>query len=59
MTDVKKITDGKKVKDYLQAKGHTKTKLDKLKWNTSVDIIESTVKLHGQTPENYRNSGLG
>jgi hypothetical protein len=59
--DVKpaKVTDAKQVQDYLKAKGLTTAQVSKEKWVSPEEIIESVVKLHGQTMENYRQGGLG
>jgi hypothetical protein len=54
-----KIEDAKKVKDYLKTKGMKAADVDKEKWDTAEDIIESVVKLHGGTLEAYRQGGLG
>ena len=57
--EIEKQADAKKVKAYLQGKGHTKAKLDKLKWTKADEIIESVVKLHGKILTEYRQGGLG
>jgi hypothetical protein len=37
----------------------TKTVVDKMKWDTADNAIESVVKLHKQTLDGYKASGLG
>jgi len=54
-----KVTDAKQVQDYLKAKGMTTAQVSKEKWASPEEIIESVVKLHGQTMENYWQGGLG
>jgi hypothetical protein len=51
--------DSKKVKDYLKAKGVKQSDLDKKKWSTSDEIIQSVVELHGGKMDAYRSGGLG
>lgn len=53
-----KQTNAKKVKDYLKSKGMSTAKLNKEKWTTPDEIIESVVKLHGGMMEAYRGGGL-
>jgi len=55
-SDGKKQKDKVKVKNYLKAHGHKTITVDA---EPFVDIVESVVKLHNQTIEVYRGSGLG
>lgn len=45
-----------KAKAYLKAHGH---KVDKVDAEPFTDVVESVVKLHGKTLQEYRQSGLG
>lgn len=54
-----KVTDAAKVKTYLQSAGVKLSDMNKLAWGKPDEIIESVVKLHGASLENYRAGGLG
>jgi len=59
-TEAEKQTDAEVVKAYLTVQTKVPVSaLTKQAWDTPDNIIISAAKLHGQTMENYCNSGLG
>jgi hypothetical protein len=59
-TETAKIANPLPVKAFLRVQTKVSAAaITKQVWNSPDKIVESVAKLHGQTPENYRNSGLG